>query len=64
MDIKNMKSMDPNLLLSIVNMKLRDEFENFDDLLRYYNLEESDISDRLKEIGYHYCKETHQFIGC
>ncbi|WP_319371915.1 DUF4250 domain-containing protein [uncultured Ilyobacter sp.] len=64
MEIKNMKSMDPNLLLSIVNMKLRDEFENLEDLLRYYNLKESDLTDKIKEIGYHYCKETNQFIGC
>jgi hypothetical protein len=64
MDIKNMESMDPNLLLSIVNMKLRDEFENFDDLLRYYDLKDADLTDRLKEIGYHYCEKTHQFIGC
>lgn len=64
MEIKNMKSMDPSLLLSIVNMKLRDEFESLDDLLRYYNLEESDLTDIIKKIGYHYCKETNQFIGC
>ena len=61
MDLKNFKTMDINILLSIVNMKLRDEFENLDELARFYDISKEELQDKLNLLGYHYCTETNQF---
>ena len=61
MDLKNFKSMDVNILLSIVNMKLRDEFENLEELVKFYDIPEDDLKKKLDALGYHYCSETNQF---
>ena len=42
-DITNM---DINILVSIVNMKLRDEFGDLDDLAAYYNVKKDDLEKR------------------
>ncbi len=61
MDLKNFKSMDVNILLSIVNMKLRDEFENLEELVKFYDISEEELKKKLDALGYHYCSETNQF---
>ncbi len=58
-DITNM---DINILVSIVNMKLRDEFGDLDDLAAYYNVKKEDLEKRLGTIGYKYSVIVNQFI--
>ncbi len=58
-DITNM---DINILVSIVNMKLRDEFGDLDDLAAYYNVKKVDLEKRLGSIGYKYSVIVNQFI--
>ena len=58
-DITNM---DINILVSIVNMKLRDEFGDLDDLAAYYNVKKEDLEKRLGTIGYKYSVIVYQFI--
>lgn len=61
MEIKNYETMDPNMLLSIVNMKLRDEFNTLDDLVKSNNIVKEKLEKRLDDIGYDYCEDLNQF---
>lgn len=54
-------SMDPYMLISFINTKLRDEFENIEGLCSYYDLKERDIIDKLSAVGYKYDSNTNQF---
>ncbi|MCY6483893.1 DUF4250 domain-containing protein [Clostridium aestuarii] len=63
MDREQLLSMDPYMLLSIVNMKLRDEFSSFKNLCDYYEIKSEEIEDKLKKIDYKYNDQTKQFIG-
>ena len=59
--VNNIESMDPNILLSIINMKLRNEFRNFEDLCAYYNLDSDKIKTKLNQIDYYYKNDENQF---
>ncbi|WP_025673608.1 DUF4250 domain-containing protein [Salinivibrio socompensis] len=61
MDLNNYASMDPVMLMSIINMKLRDEFDSLDDLVRYYEIDKTTLCARLKEAGFDYLEATKQF---
>lgn len=62
MDKEQIKVMDPYMLFSILNMKLRDEFNSLEALCEDFNIEKEIIEERLKSIGYVYSKESNQFI--
>lgn len=53
---------DPVMLLSVVNMKLRDEYPDLQDLCAAMDVKEEDITDKLSAIDYHYDPKTRQFI--
>lgn len=57
----NFKTGDINILLSMINLKLRDEFSDFDDLASYYNVDKEELLNRMNENGYFYSKEINQF---
>ncbi|MBQ6819748.1 MAG: DUF4250 domain-containing protein [Clostridium sp.] len=61
MDNDQIKSMDPNMLLSIINMKLRDSYSNLETLCDDMDIEEDIIIQKLNKIGYEYYKESNQF---
>lgn len=61
MNKDQMLSMDPYMLLSFINTKLRDEFESIDSLFNYYDVKEEDIEGKLKSIGYEYDSISNQF---
>ena len=52
---------DPAMLLSFVNMRLRDEYENLDELCAVLDLDKTEITEKLAAIDYHYDAETNQF---
>ena len=53
---------NPHMLVSAVNMMLRDgEFENLEDLCRYYDREESELVQLLEANGFVYDAENKQF---
>lgn len=54
-------SMDPNILLSIVNMKLRDFYSNLSSLCDDMDIEEEALKQKLSEIGYKYDDNINQF---
>ena len=53
---------DPVMLLSAVNMKLRDRYESMDALCEDMDVSADEIISALDGIGYVYNKETNQFI--
>jgi hypothetical protein len=55
--------MDGYILLSILNMKLRDEFDSLEALCEDYHIAEYEVKDKLAEAGYKYCEKTNQFIA-
>lgn len=54
---------DPYMLLSVVNMKLRDEAVNLEELCKTYNKDEEELKLQLLSIGYVYEPEHNQFIA-
>jgi len=61
MDLSDYKRMDTNILLGIVNEKLRLECDNLDDLVATFNFSKHDLDQKMAQIGYHYDPLTNQF---
>ncbi len=55
-------NMDANILLSIINMKLRDFYSNLDYLCDDLDINKSDLIEKLSQIHYSYSKANNQFI--
>ena len=53
---------DPVMLLSYVNLKLRDYYKNLDDLCENEDVDKQALLDKLSGIGYVYKEENNQFI--
>ena len=53
---------DPVMLLSFVNLKLRDFYGSLEELCRDLELDSRELTDRLAAIDYHYNKERNQFV--
>ncbi len=53
---------DPMLLLSVINMKLRDFYPSLDALCEDLEADKEQIIETLKGIDYEYDEERHQFI--
>lgn len=53
---------DPVMLLSFVNMKLRDFYGSLDVLCDELDADREEIENKLTEIGYHYDAEKNQFV--
>jgi len=54
---------DENILLSYVNMKLRDEYSSLDDLCYDEDILKSDLEEKLFNIGYVYSADKNAFIS-
>ena len=52
---------DPVMLLSFVNMNLRDEFSNLDELAAACSTTTQEIKDALRKINYEYNEVQNQF---
>ena len=52
---------DPIMLLSFVNMKLRDQYASLDALCEDMDTSKEEIIAKLAEVGYEYDKETNRF---
>ena len=53
---------DPVMLLSFVNMKLRDKFSTLNDMCEDLDISSTEIVEKLAKIDYHYDVEKNQFI--
>ena len=58
---KFMLPKDPILLLSYINMKLRDQYESLDALCDDLDADKEDIINKLKSINYEYDEQSNQF---
>lgn len=52
---------DPYILLSTVNMKLRDHYDTLEDYCKSNNYDMNDLCGRLSKVNYHYDNKTNQF---
>lgn len=53
---------DPFMLVSFINMKLRDgDYENLSDLCASINCDEKEIKEKLKGAGFEYLESMRQF---
>ena len=53
---------DPMMLLSVVNTKLRDEYESLDELCDALDVSKDEICAKLAAIGYEYNPDQNRFI--
>lgn len=53
---------DPVMLLSFINLKLRDFYSNLDDFCDDFDVDKNEIIEKLKGIDYTYDKEKNQFV--
>ena len=53
---------DPVMLLSFVNTQLRDYFTTLDLFCENFNVDRSELEDKLKSIDYEYNAATNQFV--
>ena len=61
MTIEDIKDMDPNILVSIINLKLRDYYSNLENLCEDMNIDVNVLENSLKKGGFSYNKEINQF---
>lgn len=52
---------DPVMLLSFINMKLRDQYDSLDSLCDDLDVSKQDIIDKLESINYQYDETNNQF---
>ena len=57
----NFETKDIMLLYSLINMKLRDEFLDLDDLINYYGVNKNELLSKFSEAGYEYVESENQF---
>lgn len=53
---------DPVMLLSFINLKLRDFYSDLDTLCEDLDVEKDFVLSKLAQIDYHYDKEKNQFV--
>ena len=53
---------DPVMLLSFVNLKLRDFYDSLDALCEDLDVDRSEIEDKLAAINYTYNEGRNQFV--
>ena len=53
---------DPVMLLSFLNLKLRDFYGSFETLCEDLDIDKTEIEEKLKTIGYVYDGEKNQFV--
>lgn len=53
---------DPVMLLSMVNMKLRDFYQDIETLCEELDFDERELREKLAGINYHYDRERNQFV--
>lgn len=52
---------DPIMLLSTVNMKLRDHHDTLEDFCLSHNISDEDIKSKLASVNYFYDENSNQF---
>lgn len=53
---------DPIMLLSFVNLKLRDYYDSLDALCEDLDIPAAEITEKLAAVNYHYDAAKNQFV--
>lgn len=53
---------DPAMLLSFVNLKLRDYYGSLDELCDDLGTDKKELTEKLAAIDYHYDEENNRFV--
>lgn len=53
---------DPIILLSFINMKLRDFYPSLDILCEDMEIDRQELEDTLSSVGYEYNEDTNRFF--
>ena len=62
MNLANFATMDPIMLMSIINMKLRDDFSgDLDKLVSYFDIDRSALEAKLASAGFEFLPQIGQF---
>ncbi|UTV26660.1 DUF4250 domain-containing protein [Photobacterium atrarenae] len=61
MEITNLLKMDGNIVLGIVNEKLRLECTSIDDLVSRYELDYDELNDKMESLGFRYDPISNQY---
>ncbi|KAB0302958.1 DUF4250 domain-containing protein [Vibrio fortis] len=62
MNLANFENMDPVMLMSIVNMKLRDDFSgDLDKLANFFDIDKAALEAKLATAGFEFLPEARQF---
>ncbi len=55
---------DPIMLLSFINLKLRDYYSSLEQLCEELELDETELKEKLSLVGYQYSSQQNQFLSC
>ncbi|MBF8998977.1 MULTISPECIES: DUF4250 domain-containing protein [Vibrio] len=62
MNLSNFENMDPILVFSLINTKLRDDFDgDLDKLASYYDINRAALEAKLSKAGFDFIPEAGQF---
>lgn len=61
MDLSKFETMDPHLLVGLVNTELRNHSDSLDDLVKTHGISEERLLAKLGVAGYEYRSEQRQF---
>lgn len=61
MDREQIMKMDPNILVSVINMKLRDFYSSLEVLCDDIGMEKNELEEKLNKSGYKYDESINQF---
>ncbi len=62
MDLSKFASMDTIMLMSIVNLKLRDDFNgDLDELVKFFDIDRSALEAKLATAGFEFLPQAKQF---
>ena len=53
---------DPIMLLSFVNLKLRDYYQSLDAMCDDMDIDKAEIEEKLKAVGYVYDEQLNKFV--
>ena len=52
---------DPIMLMSLINMKLRDQFDSLEELCKSLDIDQEEVERILATMGFEYMPEVNQF---
>ncbi|MDZ7750647.1 MAG: DUF4250 domain-containing protein [Gammaproteobacteria bacterium] len=59
--LKDYRTMDPAMLYSLVNTRLRNDYRDLDDLVRALRLDRGELEGHLAAHGFHFDAALKQF---